>query len=374
MVRKGYGRHSVVATGNNDPTRQISKDAWNDDLDNTGMFGFSKSASTVVISSGNLTPVDTWTVVESETSPTTDDLANILTTETSTEDLLFLVAKTGDTITLKHQATGSGQIHNLSQGDKILSETVPTMLVRIGTDWYEFGGGGSFTPSSTDTLTNKTIDSATNTLTLDLSEGVLTGTIAEFNTALSDGSFTTLAGTETLTNKTLTTPIISSISNTGTITLPTSTDTLVGRSTTDTLTNKTIDSSNNTVTITESNISDLGSYITASSIDTLTNKTIDGDNNTISNLAHGSEVDNPTSGVHGVTGNVVGTSDTQTLTNKNLTNPTLGASYLDIDIMSPPSDPSTGSGRIYLKTIDANNDGLFMKVKKAGSFVEVQIG
>jgi hypothetical protein len=44
------------------------------------------------------------------------------------------------------------------------------------------------------------------------------------------------------TSPTLTTPVIASIVNTGTLTLPTSTDTLVGRATTDTLTNKTLTS------------------------------------------------------------------------------------------------------------------------------------
>ena len=50
----------------------------------------------------------------------------------------------------------------------------------------------------------------------------------------------TATSTTTLTNKTLTAPVIATIVNTGTLTLPTSTDTLVGRATTDILTNKTL--------------------------------------------------------------------------------------------------------------------------------------
>jgi hypothetical protein len=55
---------------------------------------------------------------------------------------------------------------------------------------------------------------------------------------------------------------------------------------TQTLTNKTINTASNTITIVEADISDLGSYITASSTDTLTNKTFDanGTGNSISNI------------------------------------------------------------------------------------------
>ena len=60
---------------------------------------------------------------------------------------------------------------------------------------------------TTDTLTNKSIDLGNNTLT---------GSLAEFNSALQSESFVSLTGTETLTNKTLTTPTITSATlNTG---------------------------------------------------------------------------------------------------------------------------------------------------------------
>lgn len=79
-------------------------------------------------------------------------------------------------------------------------------LKKDASEWKVIGrvdAGTAVTSSSTNTFSNKTVDSAVNTLTLDLGEGTLTGTLAEFNAALQSGSFASLAGTEVLTNKTI---------------------------------------------------------------------------------------------------------------------------------------------------------------------------
>ena len=130
---------------------------------------------------------------------------------------------------------------------------------------------------------------------------------------------------KTVTGGTFSLPIISAISNSGTITVPTGTDTLVARNTTDTLTNKSISGTGNTLTnignssLTNSTISgvSLGSnlfsltigtgltgtsyngstavtvaidttVVTLTGTQTLTNKSISGSTNTLTNIANAS--------------------------------------------------------------------------------------
>jgi hypothetical protein len=96
---------------------------------------------------------------------------------------------------------------------------------------------GVIAQTGTDTFTKRTITGTTNAIVVTNGDGV------SGNPTLNIGTnVVTLTDTQTLTNKTLTSPIISTITNTGTLTLPTSTDTLTGKATTDILTNKTIDS------------------------------------------------------------------------------------------------------------------------------------
>ena len=132
---------------------------------------------------------------------------------------------------------------------------------------------GDLTVNGTTTTVNSTTIQVTDSFTFEGSTSddyetslQVTDPTADRTITLPDATGTIVLKdtTDTLTNKTLTSPIISSISNTGTLTLPTSTDTLVGRATTDTLTNKTIDADNNTI----SNIGDseLSSGISATKI------------------------------------------------------------------------------------------------------------
>ncbi len=114
--------------------------------------------------------------------------------------------------------------------------------------------------------------------------GISSGTTRILTPPNQDDTIVGTTATQTLTNKTLTAPVISSISNSGTITLPTATTTLVGRNTTDTLTNKTLTSP----TVTGGTVN--ASIVRVSGVDVLT------DSDGLNSLA---DVDTAGATVHG---------------------------------------------------------------------------
>ena len=122
---------------------------------------------------------------------------------------------------------------------------------------------------TTDTLTNKSISLTTNTVT---------GTLAEFNTALSDADFATLAGTETLSNKTLTSPTVSGLYlSDGSIVVEgaTANDHETTLQFTDPTEDRTITFKNESGTVAfTADIPSLSGYVTESGTQTLTNKTL----------------------------------------------------------------------------------------------------
>jgi hypothetical protein len=146
-------------------------------------------------------------------------------------------------------------------------------LVFDGTTWQvtaQLGGqgGDAVTLTGTQTLTNKTVALGSNTIS---------GTTAEFNTALTDGSFSTLAGTETLTNKTVSfgsNTISGTTAEFNTALTDGSFSTLAG---TETLTNKTVALGSNTISGTTAEFNTAltdGSFSTLAGTETLTNKTL----------------------------------------------------------------------------------------------------
>lgn len=148
-----------------------------------------------------------------------DNATNLTSTTLAASDL-FLVSDNGT----EGRAT-------LSQVDTLFKSTTQTLTNKtidldantITGTLSEFNSAlqsESFTGlAATQTLTNKTINSNANTLHIDLDDlGTFTGTLAEFNSGLQGDSFTSLTGSETLTNKTLTAPTITAPTITGVFT------------------------------------------------------------------------------------------------------------------------------------------------------------
>jgi len=318
------------------------------DLTITG--NFTVNGTTTNINTTNLV-VEDKNVVLADVGTPTDTTADGggITIKGATDKTLNWVNSTAAWTSSENVNVATGKTYKINGTDVLSNNTLGsgvtgsslTSVGTIGTGIWQgtivagqYGGTGV-------NNTGKTITLGGNLTTSGAFATTLASTANTSVTLPTTGTLATLANTETFTNKTLTSPVISSISNTGTLTLPTSTDTLVGRATTDTLTNKTltspvISSIVNTGTLTLPTSTD--TLVGRATTDTLTNKTLTSP--VISSISNTGTLTLPTS-----TDTLVGRATTDTLTNKsiNLTNNTLTAT--SSQIATAVSD-ETGSGSL----------------------------
>ena len=155
--------------------------------------GASSTATTITVASGGGPDI-----MGGESVSSGDQFTVALSPDTTNEEIVFVTAVAGDTLTISRGQSGTGT-PGVSGVAHAAGATVKHVLTSDDLDYFTAGVDAAITSASTSTLTNKTISLASNTVT---------GNLAQFNAALTGADFVTIAGSETLTGKTLTSPTI----------------------------------------------------------------------------------------------------------------------------------------------------------------------
>ena len=313
MARKALYKHATQVDTNtypDDGSSPVGSNEWNEAPDPQGMLGFTPATATITIASGVATVTDTITVVAAETG-TTDTLDKLAITNTNQYDLVYLFADTGDTITLTNTSSPSadGQIRTVSDANETLSSTTPTILIRKGNYWYGYGGGVVNAVSDIGDVTISSIGS---------------GEILKWNGSAWINQTLAEAG------------IVNNATHTGEVT----------GSTALTVSDDTIDEANLKVDNSPTN-----DYV-------LTAKSSAAGGLTWAEVATG------------------GATATHAYTNQSSTSYRgTGSSGTGIDVGVAVGTEASGAGEreIYIRKIDANNEGVFTVIHKNGTTVEVQI-
>ena len=312
MARKALYKHATqvnTSTYPDDGTSPVGSNEWNEAPDPQGMLGFTPATATITIASGVATVTDTITVVAAESS-TSDTLDKLAITNTSQYDLVYLFADTGDTITLTNTSSPSADGHIKTVSDANETLSSTVPTILIRKGNYWYGYGGGVVNAVSD-IGDVTISSiASGELLKWNGSAWINQTLAEADI----GSATAVAAnTAKVTNATHS----GEVTGSGALTIA----------------DNIVDEANLKV----SNAPTNGYMLTAQSGDT-----------------------------GGLTwASTGGATVVHTFSNNTTTTYTGTASSF--------GTVGAGDRDIYIKKIDANNEGVFTKIWKNGSAVEVQI-
>ena len=142
MANQVWGRHTKHLTTSQDNTKEISTNEWNDNTNRKGHLGFDP----ITIASGStVTPPAFSTTVANQPSSFiklsgSTSVDTIATTNTSEGDLLYITTTGSVTLNNTTSPSSAGDIRLLGNAPKDLDTDVPTILIRSGNFWYEYGG------------------------------------------------------------------------------------------------------------------------------------------------------------------------------------------------------------------------------------------